>query len=224
VIIKLTGDRNLANPVDDWLQTVIRKLGRQAPAPGQGGHEGGVGFHDFWSKVIKTWILGYCDQQLVFGIVLLIVSLIHIPANQGQIRVYHFTIACILAWFSSNTYLSSLVILGEEYFKTSTVVMTIRAVGTAAMLALMILQTVYTGDKLRNDYFNCPVECVIEHLKIGGSNGRMSRDDIFWLLWGYSLLLSSMFEAPNRIYRHFITKFNDFLESIAIPFSLGHLP
>jgi hypothetical protein len=173
--------------------------------------------------VIKTWILAYCDQQLVFGIALLIVTLIRIPANQGQIRVYHFTIASDLAWFSSNTYLSSLVILGEEYFKTSTVVRTIRVVGTATMLALMILQTVYMGDKLWNDYFNCPAECLIEHLKIGGSNGTMSRDDIFWLLWGYTLLLGSMFETPNRIYKKLVTKCDEFLDSIPIQFSLVHL-
>lgn len=129
------------------------------------------------------------------GLALLIVALIRIPANQGQIRVYHFSVASDLAWFSSNPYLSPLVILREEYFKTSTVVRTIRAVGTAAMLGLMIVQTVYMGDKLWNDYFNCPTECLIEHLKIGGSNGTMSRDDIFWLLWGYSLLLGSMFKC-----------------------------
>ena len=183
---------------------------------------------DFWSKVIKTWILGYCDLQLVSGLALLTVALIRIRANQGQIRVYHFSIASDLAWFSSNTYLSSLVILREDYFKTSTVVRTIRAVGTVVMLALMILQTVYMGDKLWKDFFNCPTECLIEHLQLGGSNGTMSTDDIFWLVCGYGCLLGSMFEAPNRIYNQFLTMFDDFLESmtfqVSSPVSVHLLP
>jgi len=46
---------------------------------------------------MKMWIMGHCHQQLVFGLELLVVALIRVPANQGQIRVYHFS---IVSWFS----------------------------------------------------------------------------------------------------------------------------
>lgn len=49
-----------------------------------------------------------------------------------------------------------------------------------------------------------PCMVFVQHLIIVLGNGKMTGSDTFWLLWGYGLLLGSMFEASGQIYRSLV--------------------
>lgn len=190
MVLNILGDEDLkSNPIDWWLQ----RMGRRLFAPSS----------KAWGvELIKTWVLGYSDQQLVSGIALLLVVLIRLPASHGQISVYHVTIAVDCAWLSSNTYLASLIILRKDYFKTSLVVRCIRAFGTLFMFVLMVFTAVIQGNQYwGRDTFNCPAECLMKPLHIGRNPAQWMFADIFILVLSYSALLISMFKTTEDGFR-----------------------
>ena len=65
----------------------------------------------FVEKAVDRAILGYADQQIITGLAILI-------ADFSQLRtvdMYHSHIVVYLAWMSSNTYLSAVSLLQDEF-------------------------------------------------------------------------------------------------------------
>jgi hypothetical protein len=72
----------------------------------------------FWREVAERLILGFSDQQLVTGTALLLAAFIRLPATNGQIRAYHFSVITDrVAWFSANTHLVTLFVLRDYFAK-----------------------------------------------------------------------------------------------------------
>ena len=67
---------------------------------------------DFWKVIIERLLRGLADQQLMAGLVILIVGF-----SKWDITVYHFSIVCDLAWLSSSTHFSTMFVL-RDYFCT----------------------------------------------------------------------------------------------------------
>ena len=61
----------------------------------------------WWHKAIDKTVLGYADQQIIYGCSILIVGF----TQFGTISVYHYHVVIYLAWMSSNTHLSALTLL-----------------------------------------------------------------------------------------------------------------
>lgn len=154
---------------------------------------------NFWMKVVRAWILAFSDQQLVSGIVILGVALLRSSANWGQMSQYHFEIATDLAWFSSNTYLATIIVIGKEYYERNAL-RNIRASCIGLMYILLVYVSYLEGYELWANNFNCPAECVWSqsYSWLGGDNMMWMIINIVLLTLGYGGLLIMMFESTKQ--------------------------
>jgi len=160
---------------------------------------------EFWSNVTKKVVLALSDIQLVTGISMLLVGFVRIPANNGQISVYHMSIISDLAAFSSSTHLSTLGVLRPDYFETHLFLRIIRAFGMALTYILLSIANIWTGDEYWYDNFNCPLECEIGSggpYKIGGGNEVAMIYDLVFLTVTYISLFFSNVRSPQEILGH----------------------
>ena len=81
---------------------------------------------DFWLALIECFLRGLSDQQLVTGLIILVVGF-----SKWDITVYHFTIVCDLSWISSSTHFCTIDTLRDNSRAYSTV--------TSWRIAFMIL-------------------------------------------------------------------------------------
>lgn len=61
----------------------------------------------WWQKAIDKAVLGYADQQIIYGFAILLAGFI----QWRTISVYHYHVVIYLAWMSSNTHLSAVTLL-----------------------------------------------------------------------------------------------------------------
>jgi hypothetical protein len=167
----------------------------------------------FWSKVVQRLILGFSDQQLVTGTALLLAAFIRLPAANGQIRAYHFSVITDLAWFSANTHLVTLFVL-RDYFAKHLRLRLWRTIGMLIMLALLVIASILStnkywygnpngfvnGQSVEFSGLNCPTICLVGDLKanIGGIPLKWVIVDTVVLLWGYSIALARLFSTDKH--------------------------
>jgi hypothetical protein len=84
-------------------------------------------------KALERFILGLSDQQLVTGIAILVTGY----AQTCTIDGYHFMILVAMAWFSSTTHLSTLVVLRER-FRACPALRLLRVIGMAWVCGMLI--------------------------------------------------------------------------------------
>jgi hypothetical protein len=184
--------------------------------------------HVFWSRVMERLVLGFSDQQLVTGTAMLLVAFIRVPASQGRISVYHFTIITDLAWYSANTHVLTLFVL-KEYFRATDhkALRFWRMLGMIAMALFFFAGEIVTGHKYwygqetrpenegyydfegvrymlpQFDGFGCPVECIMKDLykNIGGEPRGWTAINIMLLCWGYGIALTPLFKPTREGWR-----------------------
>ena len=132
----------------------------------------------FWREVVERLILGFSDQQLVTGTALLLAAFIRLPATNGQIRAYHFSVITDLAWFSANTHLVTLFVL-RDYFANHLALRLWRTIGMLIMIAFLVAASILStnkywygnpngflnGQPVEFSGLNCPTICLIRDLK-----------------------------------------------------------
>lgn len=84
-------------------------------------------------KALERFILGLSDQQLVTGITILITGY----AQTCTIDGYHFMILVAMAWFSSTTHLSTLVVLRDN-FRACPALRLLRVIGMVWVCGMLI--------------------------------------------------------------------------------------
>lgn len=85
-------------------------------------------------KALERFILGLSDQQLVTGIAILVTGY----AQTCTIDGYHFMILVAMAWFSSTTHLSTLVVL-RDTFRACPTMRLIRVIGMVWVCGMLML-------------------------------------------------------------------------------------
>jgi hypothetical protein len=84
-------------------------------------------------KALQRFILGLSDQQLVTGIALLVTGY----AQTCRIDGYHFMVLISMAWFSSTTHLSTLVVLRDN-FRSCPPLRLLRVIGMVLVCGMLV--------------------------------------------------------------------------------------
>lgn len=147
---------------------------------------------DFWQPIVEGLALNLSDQQLLVGISILVAGFV----NHCSISVYHFVIVYDLAWFSSNTHMTSLLVL-EGYLSERS---SLRNWRVGLMLVTMSFLSAYTilqGHKAWYTSWNCSAQCVFDDIL-----GNISGEPAFWmtfnllLLWyGYTSRIIQLYDS-----------------------------
>jgi hypothetical protein len=117
---------------------------------------------DMKVESLQRFILALSDQQLVTGVAILTAGIL----KSCTISWWEFQIVVSLAWFSSTTHLSTLVILWE-YLQDHPAVRNWRIGGMLAMLVLLFFG-VLTSTALLEDYqITAQMECVFMTMSAG---------------------------------------------------------
>jgi hypothetical protein len=187
--LALVNDEKTENPIDKRFR---RTISNRLPAVSSS-------HRLFWSTVIKNFVLGLSDQQLVTGIAILMVGFIRLSASQGQIRVYHMAIVVDLAWFSSSTHFAALDILGDDYLDCHATLRIIRAFGMFAMFVGLTAASILQGHQWWYESFNCPAACIALSLEgnIDGPSAFWMAVNLVFLVPGYGGALWDMLR-PSR--------------------------
>lgn len=93
-----------------------------------------------WQKAIDKAVLGYADQQIIYGCSILIAGFI----QWRTISVYHYHVVIYLAWMSSNTHLSAVTLLPWIFDAKGHIVRMIRLIGMSIVAAMLVAALVPT--------------------------------------------------------------------------------
>jgi hypothetical protein len=119
-------------------------------------------FDDMKIEALQRLILALSDQQLITGLAILAAGII----KSCTISWWEFQVVVSLAWFSSTTHLSTLVILWD-YLQQHRVLMYWRVGGMLCMLVVLFF-CVLSEVALPPDYqITAPMECVFMHMSSG---------------------------------------------------------
>lgn len=109
-------------------------------------------------KALTAFILSLSDQQLVTGPAMVVAAL----SQRCNISVYEFNIVSSVAWLSSTTHLSTLIVL-RQYFRQNGTVRNIRIVGMLVNLSLVIYTVILTNASTFVDG-SVHIECISRNL------------------------------------------------------------
>ncbi|KAL8676356.1 MAG: hypothetical protein Q9186_007115 [Xanthomendoza sp. 1 TL-2023] len=137
----------------------------------------------FWQPVVEQLVLTLSDQQLIVGIAILVAGFV----KHCSISVYHFTIVSDLAWFSSNTHMTSLIVL--QVYLTERPSLRDWRVGFMLLIFVMLMVAyVLEGHTKWFKSWNSYAQCLFDDLigNIGGEPSRYMTANLVLLLYGYS--------------------------------------
>ncbi|KAK0750629.1 hypothetical protein B0T18DRAFT_130796 [Schizothecium vesticola] len=179
-----------------------------------------------WANVCYDMVVCLSDQQLVTGIAMMIAGLKKL--HDQSITVYHLTIITDLVWFSSNTHLTSLMVISyfsvesfkkdapARIFRTSTQTSTqlileprkkfvarlprvARVVLMVFLACLLVYTTLITGYVDWPRTFNCPVSCIIGQPKGGGAQQWMITN-IVLIFYAYPKSIFLLWHGGRRVW------------------------
>ncbi|KAL7621944.1 hypothetical protein AAE478_007444 [Parahypoxylon ruwenzoriense] len=163
---------------------------------------------DLWALVLYDMVICLSDQQLVTGTAFLVACLRKIA--DASITVYHVETVADLAWFSSNTHLLSLLVVG--YFDISAKpnaesrgrrqfmakLPSLLRVVLMCIMAGMLLYVTYISAYLDwYEVWNCPAACTIPYEK-GGEPMQWAIANFVLILYSYPLSMFTLWQAGRR--------------------------
>ena len=145
----------------------------------------------FWQPVMESLILALSDQQLLVGISILITGFI----KHCTISVHHFGIISDLAWFSSNTNLSSLVVL-HIYLSEHPALRNRRVCLTLVMFVFLMVSYAFQGHRQWYDSWNIPAQCLLDGflMHLGGEPAKYMAIRTVLLIYNYSTSIAFIFK------------------------------
>ena len=115
-----------------------------------------------WLKLLEQLILTLSDQQLVTGLAILVAAFV----RWNEISVYHWDIVSNSAFVSSNTHISTLVVLRRAFCQKSWWWARLWRIIAMVVFAIMLfVANIYTGYTYWDDYTAWPMRCVAQELK-----------------------------------------------------------
>ncbi|KAL8714638.1 MAG: hypothetical protein Q9220_001587 [cf. Caloplaca sp. 1 TL-2023] len=138
---------------------------------------------EFWQPIVESLVMALSDQQLLVGIAILITGFI----EHCSISVYHFALASDLAWFSSNTHLTTLTVIHDYLIERKTL-RNWRVMLMLAIFTMMMACTILEGHISWFDSWNCPAQCLFDDVRgnIGGEPQKSMIANIVLLVYGYT--------------------------------------
>ncbi|KAL8941121.1 MAG: hypothetical protein Q9211_001955 [Gyalolechia sp. 1 TL-2023] len=140
------------NAIDTWVSTKLQRVPWLQLSEER---------RNIWQPIIESLVMALSDQQLLVGISILIAGF----ASHCSISVYHFTIVIDLAWFSSNTNLTTLVVL-EVYLAQRPSIQIWRVCLMLVILTGIIVATVLQGHNRWYTSYNSPAHCLFTDLPV----------------------------------------------------------
>ncbi|KAL8836742.1 MAG: hypothetical protein Q9170_002806 [Blastenia crenularia] len=149
---------------------------------------------------MERLIMTLSDQQLLAGIAILIAGFL----SHCSISVYHFSILSDLAWFSSNTHLTSLGVL-QIYLAERPSLRTWRLCLMLTILLGLIVTTVLEGHRQLYELWGSPARCLFSSLpgNISGAPARLMATNLTLLLCGYGFAIYRLYstQTPSALPR-----------------------
>lgn len=144
----------------------------------------------FWQPIMEALTLALSDQQLLVGISILVTGFI----KHCSISVYHFELISELAWFSSNTNLTSLAVLHIYLFEHPS----LRNWRVCLMLVIFVFLMValaLEGHRSWYDSWNSPAQCLFNEflVKVGGEPGKWMTIQMAIVISGYNVSIVRLF-------------------------------
>ncbi|KAL8977444.1 MAG: hypothetical protein Q9205_006755 [Flavoplaca limonia] len=151
--------------------------------------------YKFWQPIMEALISTLSDQQLLVGISVLIIGFV----KHCSISVYHFAVISDLAWFSSNTNLTSLAVLQVHLVENPS----LRNWRVCLMLIIFILlltAVALAGHRSWYDSWNSPAQCLFDESlgKVGGEPAIWMAVNMVLLILGYSVAIGRLFK-PDEV-------------------------
>nr|CDP26461.1 Putative protein of unknown function [Podospora anserina S mat+] len=175
-------------------------------------------------------VISLSDTQLVTGLAVLVGALasLYRSDHDEPMSVYHFTVASDLAWFSSTTHLSSLLVLRYHprisakkghrptHIRPWTVrlPLTIRLVLMAVFAALLFWATTLGGYECWYSIMACPAKCTLTH-PWGGEPETWVAVNTVLIVHGYSTHMLELSVTARKYWLdhlrpHVLTRDNKF--------------
>jgi hypothetical protein len=147
------------------------------------------------TKTLERFILALSDQQLVTGLAVLIAGLV----KCCTLSYWEFLIVVSLAWFSSTTHLSTLVVL-RNYFHNHKTVRNWRVAGMLFMLVLLFFSILVQVALPPNYEISAPMECVFMNMASGLAldPGYMVPVILVFLFFAYANQLVKLFSVDRQ--------------------------
>jgi hypothetical protein len=122
--------------------------------------------HNDWDIIerrrdgLNTFILTLSDQQLVTGLAMMIAALV----RHCSLSYYEFSVVANLAWLSSTTHLTTLIVL-QPYLETRPILRWVRVIGIFCNLVLLLYFTLVTSAaSAASADGSASIQCVIDDL------------------------------------------------------------
>ncbi|KAF2998503.1 hypothetical protein E8E13_003822 [Curvularia kusanoi] len=170
LMLKYYGKPKRTNKIDEWWTTRIclpvqRRIVKS----------------DVWAECYFRVTFALSDQQLITGIAILIAGFKLL--GEERITAYHFSVVRDLAFFSSESHLLSLLAIGSDFSSQRLqvrhtsgskrlpvpTVLILRLFFMIVFLGLLIAATWITAHRLNDDWYGCPMRCVLQQSRgLGG--------------------------------------------------------
>lgn len=148
----------------------------------------------FWQPIMEALVLTLSDQQLLVGIAILVTGYI----KHCSISVYHFAVISDLAWFSSNTNLTSLNVL-QVYLGEHPSLRNWRICLMLVIFVLLLAALAMEGHRSWYDSWNSPAQCLFKEflVKVGGEPGKWMTIQMVLLIYSYTVSMAQLFNSDK---------------------------
>ena len=149
----------------------------------------------WWQKAIDKAVLGYADQQIIYGFAILIAGFI----QWGSISVYHYHVVMYLAWMSSNTHLSAVTLLPWIFDNAKRQIRNmLRLIGMSIVAAMLVAALVPTTKRfwflIAFNWSDLPAGVPAHCFWQGEYAGTFEKDS----LWSFLIVIAScMFKGAQ---------------------------
>ncbi|KAL8647562.1 MAG: hypothetical protein Q9226_006381, partial [Calogaya cf. arnoldii] len=143
----------------------------------------------FWQPIMEALTLALSDQQILMGILILVTGFI----KHCSISAYHFELISDLAWFSSNTNLTSLIVL-QIYFSEHPSLRNWRVCSMLVLFVFLMVALALEGHRQWYDSRNCPAQCLFDEflVKVGGEPAKSMTSSMAILIYSYSVSVAQL--------------------------------
>ena len=143
----------------------------------------------FWQPIMEVLSLALSDQQILMGISILVTGFI----KHCSISAYHFELISDLAWFSSNTNVTSLIVL-QIYFSEHPSLRNWRVCLMLVLFVFLMVALALEGHRQWYDSWNCPAQCLFDEflVEVGGEPARSMTSSMAILIYSYSVSVAQL--------------------------------
>ncbi|PPQ87701.1 hypothetical protein CVT25_011468 [Psilocybe cyanescens] len=149
------------------------------------------------ANVISPLLLALHDTQLASGLAISATALIR--RRHAAISVYHFSVAADLTWIASGTQIVSFIFVRSDIkvdqirlahgASTHRIVQLLRATCMVIQMIVLLWLSCIQGDQRWSNSYACPVSCLENQRKLGGTPLNWMITNFVLVFWTYPVAL-----------------------------------